>query len=638
MDIRSIAVFTDADERSLHTRTADEAIRLTAAAGYLDIGNIVAAALSSDADAVHPGYGFLSENPALAESCRDAGIVFIGPTPEAIRAMGDKINAKNLVSSAGVPVVPGFSDRHIDDAGLAEAALRVGLPVLIKPSAGGGGKGMRRVDTADQLEEAIRAAHREALVAFGDATLLVERFVTEPRHIEIQVLADGQGAVVALGERECSLQRRHQKIVEESPSPLLDEATRSAMQDAAVAVANACDYTGAGTVEFIVSGSAPDRFFFMEMNTRLQVEHTVTEMVRGIDLVEWQVRVAAGEPLPWTEPPPPQGHAVQARVYAEDPTSGFLPATGVVRALQEPAGEGIRVDSGLCEGTRVGVDYDPMLAKVIAWAPDRAAALSRLDAALGRTAIVGVRTNIGFLRRLLARSEVAGGNLDTGLVDRVLQDLIDRDHPGRVAAICALIHQAAEQSVSDPSDPWRLLDGFRVSGPAIRRSRWTVAGHEVEVCVAGAAARGATVDWEGSEPVKAQVSLGSGRRPDVAVVELDGVAQPYVWASEGDTIWISSEGEGWELTRVGTNIGEAAARFAGAGPVVSPMPGRVLAVHVGEGASVRQGDPLVTVEAMKMEHVVAAPVDGTVTDVFVWQGESVALGQPLADIAGEGEP
>ncbi|HZI44097.1 MAG TPA: biotin carboxylase N-terminal domain-containing protein, partial [Ilumatobacter sp.] len=393
LGIRSVAVYSDADAGARHVAAADVGVRIgpaPARESYLSVDAVIAAALASGAQAIHPGYGFLSENPALADACDANGIVFVGPPVAAIAAMGDKIAAKATVAAAGVPVVPGSSETGLDDTALGEAARTVGFPVLLKPSAGGGGKGMRLVEDAAQLDDAIASARREARGAFGDDTLLVERFIRNPRHIEIQVLADTHGTVVHLGERECSLQRRHQKIVEEAPSPLLSADVRAAMGAQAVEAARACGYTSAGTVEFIVSADRPDEFFFMEMNTRLQVEHPVTEMVYRVDLVEQQLRIAAGERLALIQDAlQPHGHAVEVRVYAEDPSRGFLPTGGIVHGLVEPTGEGVRVDSGIAAGSAVGSDYDPMLAKVIAWGDDRAEALHRLDHALAETAVLG---------------------------------------------------------------------------------------------------------------------------------------------------------------------------------------------------------------------------------------------------------
>ncbi|MGA9691528.1 MAG: biotin carboxylase N-terminal domain-containing protein, partial [Pseudonocardiaceae bacterium] len=422
MGLRSVAVYSDADAGARHVRDADVAVRVgpaPAAASYLSIDAILAAAARTGAQAVHPGYGFLSENAVFARACACAGLIFVGPPAAAIEAMGDKIRAKATVAAAGVPVIPGSDGSAGDDDALAATADALGYPVLIKPSAGGGGKGMRVVHRAQDLPEAITGARREARGAFGDATLLVERFIATARHIEIQVLADAYGAAVHLGERECSLQRRHQKIIEEAPSVLLDAATRARMGQRAVTVAQAVGYTGAGTVEFIVPADTPDQFFFLEMNTRLQVEHPVTELVTSLDLVQWQLRVAAGEPLRLRQNNIRiDGHAVEARIYAEDPALGFLPTGGQVLQLREPAGPGVRVDSGLALGDAVGSDYDPLLAKVIAHGPDRDTALRRLDAALAQTSILGLGTNVAFLRALLADADVQAGKLDTGLVAR----------------------------------------------------------------------------------------------------------------------------------------------------------------------------------------------------------------------------
>jgi len=637
MGISPVAVFTDADAASLHPRLADKAVHIGPPDAYLDADSVVRAAMTSGADALHPGYGFLSENPVLAEACAAAGVTFIGPSPDSIRAMGDKINAKNLASTAGVPVVPGVSDRSLDDGQLAEAALQIGLPVLLKPSAGGGGKGMRRVEVAGDLPAAIAAARREAVTAFGDGTLLVERFVAKPRHIEIQVLADNHGSVVALGERECSLQRRHQKIIEESPSPLLDAETRSAMEGAAVAVAKACGYSGAGTVEFIVSADRPDEFYFMEMNTRLQVEHPVTELVRGIDLVEWQVRVASGERLPWSDPPAPRGHAVEARIYAEDPARGFLPSAGTVRVLHEPVGEGIRVDSALALGTVVGVSYDPMLAKVVAWGEDRDQAVARLRGALDATAVGGLKTNISFLRALLDQEDVVAAELDTGLVERALPGLLAPLDESRAAIVAAVVVDAHRRLGADADDPWALHDGWRVGGPAPRRSRWLLAGgsgDEIGVSITGDPGITARVTCD-ERSVEARVQL-VGR--SAALVELDDVAEQYLYARDGDTVWLCIHGDSWELTEIRESIGGPRHGSASAGPIISPMPGTVLTVHVAEGSTVAKGDPLVTVEAMKMEHVVSAPAAGTVSKVLVAAQQAVALGQPLAELAAADEP
>ncbi|WP_251152046.1 biotin carboxylase N-terminal domain-containing protein [Cellulosimicrobium sp. Marseille-Q4280] len=431
LGVRSVAVFSDADAGARHVREADVAVRLgpaPAARSYLDVEAVLAAAVATGADAIHPGYGFLSENPALATACGRAGIAFVGPGVDALETMADKLAAKSVVAARGVPVVPGAGEPGMPDDALLAAAPGVGFPLLVKPSAGGGGKGMVVVRSAADLPGALASARRVATSSFGDDTLLLERLVEAPRHVEVQVLADTHGNVIHLGERECSLQRRHQKVVEEAPSPLLSAAERARMGEAACEVARSVGYVGAGTVEFLVPAASPDEFFFIEMNTRLQVEHPVTEMVTGLDLVELQLRVAAGEPLPLAQDDVVlRGHAVEARVYAESPARGFLPATGTVLAYDDggvdagPDESPLRLDSGVERGAVVGGDYDPMLAKAVAWAPTRDEAIERLDGLLARTVVLGVETNVGFLRSLLADEDVRAGRLDTGLIDRLVQ-------------------------------------------------------------------------------------------------------------------------------------------------------------------------------------------------------------------------
>ncbi|WP_169949557.1 biotin carboxylase N-terminal domain-containing protein [Microbispora sp. H11081] len=620
LGIRAIAVHSDADRDARHVREADLAVRL--ARGYLDVEGIVEAARVSGAQAVHPGYGFLAENAGFARRCAEEGLVFVGPPAGAIEAMGDKIRAKETVAGAGVPVVPGGAEPHDD---LAEVAARIGFPVLIKPSAGGGGKGMLRVDSAEGLTAAVESARRTATAAFGDGTLLIERFVDRPRHIEIQVMADRHGNVVHLGERECSLQRRHQKIIEEAPSPLLDEETRARMGAAAVEAARSVGYVGAGTVEFIVPGSRPGEFFFMEMNTRLQVEHPVTEMVTGLDLVELQLRVAAGEPLPFGQDEVRlRGHAVEARVYAEDPARDFLPTGGRVLALREPAGEGVRFDSGLTPGMTVGSDYDPMLAKAVAWAPGRAGALAALDRALASTVVLGVTTNIGFLRALLADPEVTAGRLDTGLVERRLGDLVSGNVPDEVLAAAALVFQSGFDRRAS-GDPWDVADGWRVGEPA-----WTVHRLGVPVRVRGAA---------GDAEIEVNDrSLGRARLawtgPEEVAVTVGGVTRAYAVARNRDTVWLAEGGRAWPVTRhePGDPNDRPGGALAGDGAVRSPMPGTVLLVKAAEGDRVSAGQPLVVVEAMKMEHTLTAPADGVLAELRARPGQTVELDAVLARV------
>ena len=634
LGIESIAVHTDADADARHVRIADRAVRI---GSYLSVDDVVGAARAAGAEAVHPGYGFLSERAALATAVEAAGLAWIGPPPSAIDAMGDKIRAKATVAAAGVPVVPGVSGAGLSDAELVDAAEQVGLPVLLKPSAGGGGKGMRRVTEAGALADEIASARREALGAFGDDTLLVERWITRPRHIEIQVFADTLGHTVHLGERECSLQRRHQKIVEEAPSVLLSERQRAAMGASAVAAARSCGYVGAGTVEFIVSADAPDEYFFMEMNTRLQVEHPVTEAVTGTDLVEWQLVVAAGGALPRSQDQIRfDGHAVEARVYAEDPARGFLPAAGPVLALREPAGlPGIRVDSGIEAGGAVGTGFDPMLSKIIAWGPDRAAALGRLRAALRSTAVLGVTTNVGFLGRLLADPDVAAGRLDTELVDRVAPALsAPTDEADAVACVAAAVALAARLDPGGPVvDPWAIPDGWRIGAPAETVWRVRLGGHPVTLGVTGRGGSARVRVAPGGAGLNGTVALDASGRPaagGVLSVTAAGVASQWSLAWHGDDLWLGRDGDTWRVSPDLAALGVSGAAEGQGGPVTSPMPGTVLAVHVAAGDTVAAGDRLVTVEAMKMEHAVTAPVAGTVTSLPATVGRSVALDETLA--------
>jgi acetyl-CoA/propionyl-CoA carboxylase biotin carboxyl carrier protein len=647
MGIRSVAVYSDADADARHVREADVAVHIgpaEAARSYLSIPAIVRVALATGAQAVHPGYGFLAENAGFARACAEAGLVFVGPPPSAIEAMGDKIRAKATVAAAGVPVVPGKSD--VDDLDhLAAAADEVGYPVLLKPSAGGGGKGMRLVREPGQLPDAVESARREAKAAFGDDTLLLERFVDTPRHIEIQVLADGHGTVLHLGERECSLQRRHQKIIEEAPSPLLDEATRARMGASAAEAARAVGYTGAGTVEFIVSATSPDEFFFMEMNTRLQVEHPVTEMVTGLDLVEWQLRVAAGQQLPFGQDDVRlRGHAVEARVYAEDPARGFVPTGGTVLDVAEPSHDGVRVDSWMLPGTVVGSHYDPMLAKVIAWAPDRARALHKLRHALAGTVVLGVPTNITFLRALLADEDVRAGALDTGLVERRLDALVSGDVPRDFFIAAALDRLLALQPSGSVVDPWDVPSGWRLGAPGGVAFRLVCGDTEAFVHVEGPPERAqVSVDGPGALPSAEAPGKGADVSPAFARYDGPGVLEMrfagefrrYRRAvSDDGELWLARDGHCFGIGERPNLLATHADEAAG-GPVASPMPGTVLVVKVAEGDVVSAGAPLVVVEAMKMEHTVTAPVDGVVSELRVQAGQQVALDESLAVVTPE---
>jgi len=630
MGIRSVAVHSDADDGALHTRLADVAVQIgpaPAAESYLSIERVLDAAVRTGAQAIHPGYGFLSENVGFARACAAAGIVFVGPPVDAIEAMADKIRAKQTVMAAGVPVVPGRTEPGMTDDQVADAAVAVGFPALLKPSAGGGGKGMRVVRSADELPEAITAARREARGSFGDDTLLVERYVGNSRHIEVQVLGDAHGTVIHLGERECSLQRRHQKVIEEAPSPLLDPAMRASMGRAAVEAARAVGYTGAGTVEFIVDADSPDDFFFLEMNTRLQVEHPVTEAVTGLDLVEQQIRIAAGEPLPLEQSDVfLDGHAIEARLYAEDPARGFLPQAGTVVGLVEAEGPGIRVDSSLAVGTVVGTDYDPMLAKVVAWGPTRETARARLVAALGRTAVLGVTTNAGFLQELLSDPDVVAGRLDTGLIERRGQSLTRPEPPpAEVYAAAALALLVESEPAGPVVDRWDVPDGWRLGEPA-----WTVrrlqapGGEPVTVRVRGRSGDAQVVVGDG-DPVPARAV----RDGDRLRLTLDGRTSSFVVVHSGGTVWLAAGGRVVAL-REQERLASSTGGAGGDGAVTSPMPGTVTVVQVAVGDEVAAGAPLLVVEAMKMEHVLTAPIAGTVTELGVTAGRTVALDERVA--------
>ena len=644
LGIRSVAVFSDADDGAPHVLEADVAVRLgpaQASESYLDVAAIIAAARSSGAQAVHPGYGFLSESPALALACADAGLVFIGPPVDALAAMGDKIRAKELVRAAGVPVIEGIADAPgtagaSRDQALAEAAAGLGFPVLVKPSAGGGGKGMVRADDAAALTEAIASARRVAAAAFGDDTLLVERFVPAPRHIEVQVLADAHGRVLALGERDCSLQRRHQKVIEEAPAAVLDEATRDRLAGAACAVAATVDYCGAGTVEFLVSAEDTEKFAFLEMNTRLQVEHPVTEQVLGLDLVAWQLRIAAGERLDLgPEQLRPHGHAVEARIYAERPEAGFLPATGTAELVRWPTG--VRVDAGITTGSVVGPHYDPMLAKVIATGADQAEALRRLDTALADTVLLGVATNIDYLRRVLATEQVRAGTADTTFLD----SFDGGADPGSTSAPLAAPEEAViaagllRHAAAWSDQLWLQPSGWRIGAPELPVYRFETATGEVGVAISGPPER-ATAQVRPEAPAvpeyrRRQVSLTP--RPGSAVeqlLRLDQTSATVHATVTEDEVWLHTRGHTHHLP-VARPVATTARSVAGEALVRSPMPGTVVAVHVAENATVAAEDLLVTVEAMKMEYQVRAGAPGRI-HLEASVGDQVAAEQVLAHI------
>jgi acetyl-CoA/propionyl-CoA carboxylase biotin carboxyl carrier protein len=591
LGLGTVGVVTDEDRRTrpLHPDTVDVAVPISS---YLSPAELLRAARVSGARSVHPGYGFLSENAGFARAVIDAGLVWIGPPPDAIELMGDKQRAKAAAVAAGVPVVP--------------AGEGASFPVLVKAVAGGGGKGMRVVRSAAELDEAIAAAQREARAAFGDDRVMIERYLERPRHIEIQVLADRHGTVLHLGERECSLQRRHQKVVEEAPSPVVDAALRAQMGAAAVALACACAYEGAGTVEFIATGDGGE-FYFLEMNTRLQVEHPVTELVYGVDLVEQQLRVAAGEPLGLRqEELVPHGHAVEARLYAEDPDHGFLPAAGTILSYREPAGTGIRVDSGVRAQTEVATTYDPMLAKVIAHGPDRPTALRRLTRALAGFELLGVPTNAGFTRELLARDDVRAGEQDTGLLERILA-AGDRAPSEDLPAAAVLAAAGSDH----PPGPWRR----RLAGHGDARV------HDGQVSIGGRTWTSAAVRFD----------LDGAAR-----VTLDGVERRYAVRVTDESIWVARDGEQLELrTEHPIGAGDAALLDS----LQAPMPGTVLLVRVADGDHVEAGDVLLVLESMKMELSITAPHAGTVDGLALEPGDRVTRGQPVVAVhADEAHP
>jgi len=631
MGIRSVVVFSDADAGSRHTLEADQAIYLgptRPGESYLNIGRVLDAARISGASAIHPGYGFLSENSAFAQACNDADIIFIGPSPQAIELMGDKIRAKQAVAKAGVPVVPGRSEPNMSDEDLVAAADEVGYPVLIKPSAGGGGKGMHLVDHPDRLKAALVTARREAVSSFGDDTLFLERYIDRPRHIEVQVLADTHDNVIHLGERECSLQRRHQKIVEEAPSPLITNRQRSIIGAAAVATARSAGYVGAGTVEFIVSSKDPENFYFMEMNTRLQVEHPVTELVTGIDLVEQQIRVAAGERLAFEQDQIEiRGHAIEARVYAEDPSNNFLPTGGPMLVVEEPVGDGIRIDSCLLVGNQVGSSYDPMLAKVAAWGPDREVALARLREALSHTVILGLVTNVSFLQSLLNDPDVLAGVLDTELVERHIE-MPTTTEAGETALVAFALHAL---SVRWPTGPivnaWDIPTGWRQGKKNAGLASLVALGDdEASIVTVSGTPENAHISLREGDEIAASLLLSSGHE----FMTIDGISREIKTAYEDGTTWIHIDGTTYQIheastTRRGTETGVIDS------DIRSPMPGVVVEVSGNTQEQVESGHPVVVIEAMKMEHVLVAPVGGRL-DIHVAVGDSVTVNQMVARI------
>ncbi len=632
LGIRTIAVYSEADAGALHVVSADEALPIGPAPArdsYLRIDAIIGAAKRAGAEAIHPGYGFLSENAEFAEACAAAGIVFVGPPPSAIRAMGSKSAAKALMAKAGVPLVPGYHGAEQDEALLAAEAKRIGYPVLIKASAGGGGKGMRVVESAREFAAALASAKREAKSAFGDDQVLIEKYLTRPHHIEMQVFADRQGQTVHLFERDCSVQRRHQKIVEEAPAPGMSAERRRAMGEAAVAAARAVGYVGAGTVEFIAEG---DAFYFMEMNTRLQVEHPVTEAITGLDLVEWQLRVAAGEPLPQRQQDLAiNGHAVEARLYAEDPARDFLPATGTLRRLRQPTE--LRVDTGVREGDAVTIHYDPMIAKVIAWGSDRSEALRRLAAGLGQYRIAGLATNRDFLLRLLRHPDFVAGAFDTGFIPRHRDALLPAAAPAPLAVLAAAtlsLLGARVPSASRDGDrhsPWRRRDGWRLNGETHQEIAWRD-GESVRAVLARYRRDHQLLEIDGH----AVVARASGGED---AIELDGARLPVTVDRQRDEFTVITDDGTWRLAYIDPLAPKAAEEAAG-GRLTAPMPGKIAQVLVAVGDRVARGQALLVLEAMKMEHTIAAPAVGIVERIDYAAGDLVEEGAELIALqAGE---
>jgi 3-methylcrotonyl-CoA carboxylase alpha subunit len=636
MGVRTVAVYSEADANARHVQACDEAVLIGGPAprdSYLRWERILEAAQATGAEGVHPGYGFLSENEAFAEACARAGLVFIGPPPSAIAAMGSKSAAKALMEKAGVPLVPGYhGDRQDADFLLGEAD-RIGYPVLIKASAGGGGKGMRRVDRPEDFIAALASCQREAQAAFGDDHVLVERYVTRPRHIEIQVFADTRGDCVYLFERDCSVQRRHQKVLEEAPAPGMSPERRAEMGAAAVAAAKAVGYVGAGTVEFIAEPT-PDgdlRFYFMEMNTRLQVEHPVTEAITGLDLVEWQLRVAAGEPLPLKqEQLRVTGHAIEARICAENPEANFLPATGALQVARWPRHVSfergaVRLDAGFGEGDEISPYYDSMIAKLIVWGEDRAQALARLDAALADTHIMGLQTNVAFLRRVVRSRSFSDADLDTALIERERAALFGAPGPALELAAAGVVAHAlsADQQLED-ADPWSRRDGWRLHGGARRRFDLEIGGTHHAVLL-HRLHDGALRLQIGERQWPLQVAPLGGDRHDIT---LGGQRLRLAVYAQGEQLAVFAP-EASALVREIDPIAHAGDAGAEGGRLTAPMPGKLVAFLAQPGDTVQRGQPLAVMEAMKMEHTITAPRDGRVTELLYGVGDQVPEGGEL---------
>ncbi len=633
MGVKTVAVYSDADAQAQHVAACDEAVHIGGSApkdSYLQWQRILEAAKATGAQAVHPGYGFLSENEEFAQACADAGLVFIGPPPSAIKAMGLKAESKRLMEAAKVPLVPGYHGADQDPVLLKKEAERIGFPVLIKASAGGGGKGMRAVYAADEFDAALASCKREAINSFGDDAVLIERYVQKPRHIEIQVFGDAHGDCVYLFERDCSVQRRHQKVLEEAPAPGMTAERRAQMGEAAVAAAKAVGYQGAGTVEFIAEQDG--RFYFMEMNTRLQVEHPVTEAITGQDLVEWQLRVAAGQPLPLKQSElRMHGHAIEARICAENPEGGFLPATGTLHVARWPEhvsferGD-VRVDAGVGEGDAISPFYDSMIAKLIVWGEDRAQALARLDAALRDTHIVGLHTNVAFLRRCAATKSFAEADLDTALIEREKAALFGQPGlPLATGAAAVIARTLAEEAQTVGTDPWSARDGFRLFGSAQRRFELEVDGehHRVLFARAHGGSMSLTV---GGETLPLAVSSQGLEQHELFLGDQRIRVQTY---KHGEQVTVFADNGSAQLTEVDVLSHAGESGGAAAGRLTAPMPGKMVAFLVQAGQAVEAGQPLAVMEAMKMEHTINAPRAGKVAELLFAVGDQVGDGAEL---------
>ena len=646
LGVRTVAVYSEADARAKHVAFCDEAVAIGPAApqdSYLRWERILQAARDTGAQAIHPGYGFLSENDAFAQACADAGIVFIGPRPDSIRAMGLKAESKRLMERAGVPLVPGYHGADQDAALLQREADRIGYPVLIKASAGGGGKGMRIVASAQEFAAALASCQREARNSFGDDAVLIEKYVQRPRHIEIQVFGDSHGEVVHLNERDCSVQRRHQKVLEESPAPGLSEDLRQRMGAAAVAAAQAVNYVGAGTVEFIVEQVAYDqpeamRFYFMEMNTRLQVEHPVTEAVTGLDLVEWQLRVASGEPLPLRQDQIQRhGHAIEARICAENPDNQFLPSTGTLHVYRKPSAAAfevapVRFDDGVSEGDEISPYYDSMIAKLIVHGANRKQALARLDAALAQTHIVGLATNVQFLRRVLATDSFAHAQLDTALIQREQAHVlgphaVSLERAVAAAVACAYAHH---DDRADPVwvDPFAQRDGFQAFGPRQRRWLWRVDEDTVSTTLTTGEVMTLSV---GDQPAQPWTALRQGEGWDITWGAQRYCAQVHVWGEQ----WHVFLPEGARTLDLVDELAHAGDLGETGGRLTAPMPGKVLSFAVEVGDAVKAGQAVAVMEAMKMEHTLHAPADGVVAELLYAPGDQVSEGVALLRLDSE---